>query len=485
MGTYQPDADIVRAVRAYIEANRSEILEDLKGLVRIPSTRGEAEEHMPFGPGPAQALEAAAALFERQGLSAVRRPDRGYALVRAGGADSRDIGVFCHCDVVFPNGTWLFAQPFEPIERDGYLVGRGVKDNKGSVITTLHALAALKSAGVALRHGVTVFLGSNEETGMADVKSFAAHELMPAISLVPDCEYPVCRGEKSYFHYEAGCDRPFENILDFNSGSARGTVCGEMHVVLRPVPGLAGELNAAVAGRSDAVLSRDGDGNLVLDTKGAAVHASTPKRGVHAGGIAAEILLACPSLGENDLGILANVRPILTECLGGPFGITCRDDDFKDLTTVVTVVTMEGGCLQFSGSINHSPRQDADALWAAMAKTFAAIGWHSEKRVDADSHGFLHEGEDLKIIDMLNDIYLDLHGAQDMRVYVTYGGTYARMLRNAYAVGIEVPFTARPEDYPAGHGMVHQPDECISIEALFNGVEMLAMMLLALDETLE
>ena len=483
MGEYRTDRAIVRAVRAYIEANREAILEDLKGLVRIPSTRGEPAAHMPYGPGPAQALEAATALFEGQGLPAVRRADLGYSLIRAGGREAGDIGVFCHCDVVFPNGSWEFTSPFEPIERNGYLVGRGVKDNKGSVITTLHALAALKSAGVALRHGVTVFLGSNEETGMQDAKSFAEHETMPAISLVPDCEYPVCRGEKCYFHYEAACDRAFENILDFNSGSARGSVCGEMHVVLRPVPGLAEELRAAVADRSDAALSRDADGNLVLDAKGAAVHASTPKRGIHAGGIAAELLLACPSLGENDLGILADVRPILTECLGGPFGIACRDDDFKDLTTVVTVVALENGRLQFTGCLNYSTRQDAVLLWDAMAEKYAAIGFHG-RRLD-DNRGFLHEGEDLKIIDLLNDIYLDLHGAQDMRVYVTYGGTYARMLRNAYAVGIEVPFTARPEDYPAGHGLVHQPDECVSIEALLNGVEMLAMMLLALDKTLE
>ena len=35
---------------------------------------------------------------------------------------------------------------------------------------------------------------------------------------------------------------------------------------------------------------------------------------------------------------------------------------------------------------------------------------------------------------------------------------------------------------PAGHGGVHQPDECISVEGLLNAIELTTYMLLKCDE---
>ncbi|HQM01095.1 MAG TPA: Xaa-His dipeptidase, partial [Ruminococcus flavefaciens] len=45
-------------IRKYLESHKEEMIADLRELVAIPSVQGDAEEGLPFGKFPAQALEA-------------------------------------------------------------------------------------------------------------------------------------------------------------------------------------------------------------------------------------------------------------------------------------------------------------------------------------------------------------------------------------------------------------------------------------------
>ena len=72
-------------------------------------------------------------------------------------------------------------------------------ENKGGVVAGLYAIMALRELGVPLKSRLTLFLGTDEETGMDDVQLFAKEEKMPDFSLVPDVEYPVCHGGKRHF----------------------------------------------------------------------------------------------------------------------------------------------------------------------------------------------------------------------------------------------------------------------------------------------
>lgn len=481
MGDYRPDNERIMQIRTFIDANRRNMVEELKALCRVCSVRGEAMPHAPFGPNAAAGLEAASVLCENHGLTVRREPDRGYSIAGSEPSD-KTIGIFCHCDTVMPNGEWIFTSPYVPVERNGLIIGRGVKDNKGSVLTSLYAMLALKNAGIELKHPVSLILGSNEETGMVDMKYFGENEKWPKLSLVPDCEYPVCRGEKTYYRYIAESGETFEDILDFNSGSGRGSVCAQTRTVVRASEKLEKELTAAAEGRTDVKLGHDEEGNIVITAFGVAAHGSTPKRGINAGGIAGELLLACPSLSDSDRRIISAAEPVFKDCLGRPFGIEHFDEDFRDLTTVITVIETVEGHLRLNGGVNHGTRQDGEELFGRIASYYSSFGWNSWH--EAFDFGFLHEGDDDLLIDKMNDVYLALHGKQDMRLYVTPGGTYARRIPNAYAVGIEVPYTKKPEDFPIGHGLVHQPDECMPVDSLLNGAEMLAAMLIAIDEEL-
>ena len=101
---------------------------------------------------------------------------------------------------------------------------------------------ALRELGVPLKSRLTLFLGTDEETGMDDVQLFAKEEKMPDFSLVPDVEYPVCHGEKGIFKVYAVCDQKSEALLSFEGGVAINVVCDEARATLREEPALAAEL---------------------------------------------------------------------------------------------------------------------------------------------------------------------------------------------------------------------------------------------------
>ena len=192
--------ELKKYVQEYISTNFDQIVEDLRTLVKVPSYRtDDTSPNCPFGPGPAAAVEEAAKLYESYGYTVDRYPEEGYALVRAGSGE-KTLGFFCHCDTVpGDTGVWNYAEtPYDVTYHGDFLIGRGVKDNKGAAIAVLHSLLALREAGAEPEHSILVFLGSNEETGMKDAEAFRVRHRLPDVSLVPYCDPPLCRGERSY-----------------------------------------------------------------------------------------------------------------------------------------------------------------------------------------------------------------------------------------------------------------------------------------------
>lgn len=465
------------AVAAYLERNKTKILNELMDLVRIPSVESEPLPEKPFGTGPAEALEAAAQLYESYGFPVKRNHKSGYAITTVG-AGQHSVGIFCHCDVVSGNGDWEYTTPFEPVIRGDVLIGRGVKDNKAGVIAALHALTALKEAGVTINNQIRVVLGSNEETGMADMENFAKEQPMPDLSLVPDCEFPICRGEKSYCHFETKSFDKFNDIIDFSGGDAINTVCGAVTVTLRHSNTLESQLRSAVSGRNDADMEIDRNGNILLKTKGISFHAASPFGSINAGSVASEILLACPSICGKDRKLLEDLHRMLDDYLGAFFGISYEDDDFQQLTDICGVIRTENQHPKLIFAMNYNTVLNVDDLLDRVKNKLADIGW-TYVFLD-DSAGFLKD-KNHPFVKFMNEIYLAEMGKQDRDIYTTRAGTYARMLNNAFAVGADVPKTVPPADFPQGHGLVHQPDECISIKGLIDGIRLLAMMMFMAD----
>jgi acetylornithine deacetylase/succinyl-diaminopimelate desuccinylase-like protein len=150
-------------VRAAIERELPGVRTDLERLVRIPGIAFEGFDHTDVQ----RSAEAVADLLRGAGLPDVR-------IVRAGGQPAvigrrpappgaPTVLLYAHHDVQ-PVGdrTQWHSDPFEPVERDGRLYGRGAADDKAGVMAHV---AALRAFGDALPVGVVVFVEGEEEYG--------------------------------------------------------------------------------------------------------------------------------------------------------------------------------------------------------------------------------------------------------------------------------------------------------------------------------
>jgi acetylornithine deacetylase/succinyl-diaminopimelate desuccinylase-like protein len=158
----------------------------LERLVRIPSVSAP-------GFDPARVRESALAcaeILETSGLRRVRLLEVEGSHPAVFGDNPAPTGaptilLYAHHDVQ-PAGPGWSSEPFEPVERDGRLYGRGSSDDKSGVV--LHA-AALRALNGAPGVGVKVFLEGEEESGSGHLDEFFARfgdELAADIAVIAD-----------------------------------------------------------------------------------------------------------------------------------------------------------------------------------------------------------------------------------------------------------------------------------------------------------
>ena len=83
--------------------------------------------------------------------------------VMKGASSERKVWVMGHIDVVPPGDLEKWnTNPWEVVEKDGKLYGRGTEDDQHGIVTPLFALKAIKELGGTLPYDVGVVLVSAE-----------------------------------------------------------------------------------------------------------------------------------------------------------------------------------------------------------------------------------------------------------------------------------------------------------------------------------
>lgn len=109
-------------LRTYIENHESEMIEDLKSLIRIPSEKQAAEPGKPFGAPAAEALAQGIEILEKYGF-AVTNYDN-YAIAADFNQEEKGLDILAHLDVVPAGEGWQETDPFTPLIKEGKMFGR-------------------------------------------------------------------------------------------------------------------------------------------------------------------------------------------------------------------------------------------------------------------------------------------------------------------------------------------------------------------------
>lgn len=464
----------------YIKEHEEGIVRDLKFLCSMPSVRSESDnENEPFGHECALCLEKTAELFRKNGFDAEVYAKSGYAL--AYGADTKSektIGLYAHTDVVPANeAEWTVTKPFEPEKVGNCIVGRGVGDNKGAVIASLYIMKALRDLRIGTNSKLQIFLGSNEESGMRDVKKFVAEQKLPDVNIVPDAGYPAAIGQKGIFRFDIRAKKTFRDVINISGGSAYNIVLDKVTAKLKRSEALLRELRERA---TDSITVEDGS-FITLTAVGVAAHAANADKGVNALGLLAKFLAETESLSRNDREIMSFVRESLSDHYCKPWGIASESEFFGATTSANGIARTVNGCLEYTFDVRHNDNIRGKALEQTVEKYFVNAGFEYKLYSHSDC---MKRDEASMPIKTFMDGYKALTGRSDAKTYVMGGGTYANHLEGGFAIGVECHNHPRDIDLPQGHGGAHQADEISCIPNLLEGIALMAELILEIDDNL-
>jgi acetylornithine deacetylase/succinyl-diaminopimelate desuccinylase-like protein len=142
-------------------ALRAETREHLKALIRFDTSNPPGNELV--------AAEYLKKVLEKDGIPSqiyVSTGARASLIARLKGAGpGKALLLMCHTDVVPADRSEWSTDPFTPVEKDGYLYGRGSADVKSMCAVEAAILAQLKRSAVPLRRDVVFFAEADEEAG--------------------------------------------------------------------------------------------------------------------------------------------------------------------------------------------------------------------------------------------------------------------------------------------------------------------------------
>ena len=224
-------------IQEYIQANCDRFLEELSGLLRIPSVSAQSEHKADIQ---ACAARWAELLVASGADRAEILPTDGNPVVYAEkivDADARTVLVYAHYDVMPPEPLDLWkTEPFEPVIRNGRLWARGADDDKGQAMIQVKGFETAMEFGY-LKCNVKFLFEGEEEIGSPSLEAFCERhkELLKAdVILVSDTSMigadtpSITTGLRGLAYWEVELTGPNR---DLHSGHFGGAVANPINVL--------------------------------------------------------------------------------------------------------------------------------------------------------------------------------------------------------------------------------------------------------------
>ncbi len=415
----------------YFESHRQELIGDIAVLTAIPSVKGEAEDGKPYGEMPFAALTKALEIADSFGFS-TKNYD-GYVGAVDYNGNETELNIFAHLDVVAAGDGW-HTNPFEMIEKDGVLYGRGVSDDKGPAMAALYAMRALKESGIKLSKNVRLVFGTDEECGSSDLKYYFSKEKPAPWSFTPDANFPVTNGEKGRFAKnffgrcsEGSASRYVKSIHGGVAGNAVPSVCEA------EVCGITDSELSVFAEKAHSETKADFkiDSGRIVCT-GTSAHASLPFMGNNP---ITAMLAFLSSLPLDECETTEKTRSLSKlfphgDWLGKSFGVNMADK-LGELTLTLDILNLADGRIQGYFDTRTPMIADSHNCADVIEKALNEAGLTLESNTMTPAH---YVDENSPFIKILLKNYEDYTGEKGECIAMG-GGTYVHNVDGGVAFG--------------------------------------------------
>lgn len=435
-------------MKDFIEKNFPTYLEDLKELVSYNSVLNDDEK--PFGSENRKVLDKALNIMSQKGLKTTNLDYYcGYGEV---GEGEELIGILAHLDIV-PVGDGWDTNPLEVVEKDGFLFGRGVCDDKGPALAALYALKYLIETGYKFKKRVRLILGCNEETGSRCIHHYVEKCGHIDMGFTPDASFPGIYGEKGMLGGEFVITN--SKIKDIKGGDAQNIVCKKVECRL-PLDSFDYDKLDKFFKENDIKYDLEKNDDIYLVVYGIPAHASTP------------------DLGKNAINYLfeglyeADFKDVLTdmfhECFaldnhGKYLGFDEIKDDLSDTSINFGVIKSDEEKIYLDFDIRFAVKSNIETVKGLMSK----VERDNIKLERAGGIEPLFFDRNTPMIKALKKAYEDVSGDKVREMEVIGGGTYAKAINNCIAFGGEFPDSYDPK--------IHGANERIKIDDIKKQIE--------------
>jgi len=472
-GTKEGDSTNEKKIAATVDVwaalHREELVRDISRLIAVKSVCDYGGDGYPMGKGCHEAAEYMTELGRQYGFHS-EHDDYCVSILHPGTEGKHELGLLCHLDVV-PEGSGWKHDPWQAVEKDGWLIGRGSADNKGPAVTALYVLRCMKELGLALKSDLRLIAGCDEENDMRDVQHYLAQHEAPAYTLNCDGAWAACIGEKGIFAADLIQRIEDGSLIAIGGGSASNTVPDSAYAVLPHASEEALEKTKQLC--PDVQLERQEEG-VLLRVKGKSAHCFVPHLGENA--IVRLIRLLC----EADLltGEAAIALARLRQCFADDYGTGLRiqhEDSISGKTTCVpSLIRFCKGELRQHINVRYALTQKGAFLQKSLEKRLAKLHIAHEVLEHTPPR---YDPADDPIVSMLIE-NCQTHLGRQHKPYVMGGGTHSRLFPRSipYGPGVMDPRVRN------SFGDPHGPEEAVCIEQLIQAVKVYVIALLKLDE---
>ena len=426
---------------------KDDFLASLKTLISYPSVLNEGENGTPFGQAIQDVLEKTLEIAQEMGFQTYLDPEGYYGYAEIGQGEEL-LAVLCHLDVV-PAGDledWQ-TPPFEATLKGGWLIGRGVQDDKGPSLAALYAVKSLLDQGVVFTKRIRFIFGTDEETLWRCMNRYNQIEEKADLGFAPDSSFPLTYAEKGLLqvklHGPGWEDRPLQAGRALNVVPDKATYKGERLEELLPVIEQSGVNYTEETG--------------AVTVLGLSKHSKDAAEGVNAIVGLAESL----SLIQPHPALLFIADDVGEDATGAALFGEIKDEPSGALSFNIATLSIDEEQSEIGIDIRIPVLADKGALVERLTEVAASYQLQYE---EFDYVAPLYVPLDSPLVSTLMEVYQEETGDQTPAMS-SGGATFARTMENCVAYGALFPDALQTE---------HQANERAKLDDLYRAMEIYA-----------